>query len=362
MTTRGLVMSIGQFFQWWGAELASMLPRALRRRLERRHDTLRLTLEGTQAVVLERDDERLVEMGRVSLEAPDAREAMQGVVRRFAAHATRVEVAVPADRLLVKEIRLPLAAEENLAQVLGFEMQRHTPFRAEQVYFNHRVTARDPAAQMLAVRVALAPRASVQPLLGLLGDWGLEQADARSRDDGDDGVLEFVSRDFDRSAASGLNRALIALNAALLAAVVAIPLIQQQRLLDDLRVRLDASRDAAKAAVALEERIAAERERIAFLHRAKTMHPAVVELIESLSRRLPDDTWLYRLELREGRIEFQGTSSAASALIAALEASGAFEDVRFGSPVTQDAGDGRERFHVSARIAPRAPAARESSG
>ncbi|MDX1434508.1 MAG: PilN domain-containing protein, partial [Gammaproteobacteria bacterium] len=289
-------------------------------------------------------------------------EAMHALTRRFAPRATRVEVVVPADRLLVKEMRLPLAAQENLTEVLGFEMPRHTPFRADQVYFNYRVTARDPAAQMLAVRVALAPRSSVQPLLGLLDDWGLEQAAARALDDGEEDVLEFVPQDFQRSAASGLNRALIVINAVLLAAVVAMPLLEQQRLLDDLRVRLDSARDAAKAAVALEERLAAERERIAFLQRAKAAHPAVVELIESLSRRLPDDTWLYRLELREDRIEFQGTSGAASALIAALEESGAFEDVRFGSPVTQDAGDGRERFHVSARIVPRADAARGTSG
>ncbi|MDX1434389.1 MAG: hypothetical protein R3286_18245, partial [Gammaproteobacteria bacterium] len=133
--TRGLAMSVGRFFQWWGTELASMLPRALRRHLERRHDTLRLTLEGTRAVVLERDNERLTEIGRVSLDQPDAREAMHALTRRFAPRATRVEVVVPADRLLVKEMRLPLAAQENLTEVLGFEMPRHTPFRADQVYF-----------------------------------------------------------------------------------------------------------------------------------------------------------------------------------------------------------------------------------
>lgn len=353
-------MGIGQFFQWWGAELASMLPRGVRRRLERRHDTLRLSLEDNEAVVRENGEERIVEVGRVSLESPDARAAMHDLVRGFSPRATRVEVAVPADRLLVKEIRLPLPAEENLAGVLTFEMQRHTPFRADQIYFNHHVVARDPAAQQLAVRVALAPRASVRVLLDLLADWRLAQAKSRATDD--DGVFEFVSEDFQRSAASGLNRTLIAVNVALLVAVVAVPLVQQQRLLDDLRARLDAAHDAATAAVALEERITAERERVAYLHRSKTTHPAVVELIERLSQRLPDDTWLYRLELRNDTIEFQGTSSAASALIAALEESGSFEDVRFGSPVTQDGGTGRERFHVSARIAPRATPGAETRG
>ena len=313
MSARGLVMGIGQFFQWWGTELVSLLPRGLRRRLERHHDVLRLGLEGNEAVVCDRVDGRLVELGRVSVDAPDARTSMLELVRKYDPHATRIEVAVPADRLLIKEIRLPLAAEENLAEVLGFEMQRHTPFRADQIYFNHRVTSRDPHAQQLGVRIALAPRGSLQPLLGLLEDWRLRQVSARGAGAEDDHILEFVSEDFQRSAASGLNRGLIALNAVMLAAVIAIPLLQQRHALEELRARLENARDAAKAAVALEERIAAERERLAFLHRSKASRPAAVEILESLTRRLPDDTWLYRLELRDDRLEFQGTSSAASA-------------------------------------------------
>jgi general secretion pathway protein L len=65
---------------------------------------------------------------------------------------------------------------------------------------------------------------------------------------------------------------------------------------------------------------------------------------------LPDDTWLFRAEIRDGKVHLQGTSSRASALIAGLEASSLLEDVRFASPVTQDGASGRERFHLSALI------------
>ncbi len=75
-----------------------------------------------------------------------------------------------------------------------------------------------------------------------------------------------------------------------------------------------------------------------------------MELLEELSARLPDDTWLFRAEVRDGKVHLQGTSTGASALIAELENSRFLEDVRFASPVTQDGASGRERFHLSASI------------
>ncbi len=82
----------------------------------------------------------------------------------------------------------------------------------------------------------------------------------------------------------------------------------------------------------------------------KTGQPASVELLEELSQRLPDDTWLFRVEVRDGKVHLQGTSTTASALIAELEGSLFLENVRFASPVTQDGASGRERFHLSASI------------
>ena len=40
---------------------------------------------------------------------------------------------------------MPAATEENLPQVLSFEMDRLTPFRSDEVYFDHRVVGRDRA-------------------------------------------------------------------------------------------------------------------------------------------------------------------------------------------------------------------------
>lgn len=356
-------MRLAEFLEWWRAELAGMLPEALRRRWARRHETVRLTSLDGEVCISRRLNGRLEELGRVEAMAPGARERLDAILGEAGLVATRIEVGIPADKVLTKQIRLPLAAEENLHQVLGFEMQRQTPFRAEQVYFNHAITARDPHGQQIAVALCVAPRAAIDGVLDLLGARDFAPVNAGAASDGGKHVFAFRADDALQLPSSNLRRALWALNALLLVAVIAIPFVQQQRHLEKLRTRLAETRSAAMTASDLQQRIDGQRERARFVFAQKASQPAAVELLEELSRQLPNDTWLFRVEIRDGKVHIQGTSAAASALIAELEDSQLLEGVRFASPVTQDGASGRERFHIVARVVARtAPALAGAAG
>jgi general secretion pathway protein L len=347
-------MGIGEFFSWWRAELAGMLPDAWQRRFERRQHTLLLTLDGDELRVERADHGRFEELGRVDTTLPDAGERLAAMLSELKAESTRVEVSVPSKKMLMKQIQLPLAAEENLHQVLGFEMQRQTPFRAEQVYYNYRVRARRPETQKLIVQLFVVPRMVVAQALDLVADWDLVPAPAESDSSRSDGNFTFVPGDIVRRPSSRLNHGLLALNLVLLGCVIAIPLVQQQRNVEILRARLDEIRTAAASAVELRERIDAHVARAQYLFGHKAEQPTSVELLEELSQRLPDHTWLFRAEIRDGSVHLQGMSTRASALIAELEDSDYFKDVHFASPVTQDGATGRERFHLSASVVMRA--------
>jgi len=73
-----------------------------------------------------------------------------------------------------------------------------------------------------------------------------------------------------------------------------------------------------------------------------------IALIDEMSRILPDDTWLTRVDIAGREIQVQGQSLSAAALIELLEKSPVFENVRFRSPVTQVPRTEAERFHLSA--------------
>jgi general secretion pathway protein L len=86
------------------------------------------------------------------------------------------------------------------------------------------------------------------------------------------------------------------------------------------------------------------------LRQHKTQTPPVIDVLERLSRLLPDSTWLKQLEIKNGSVHLQGFSADASSLIGILEKDSNFSGVRFSSPVTQDEDSGRERFRISATI------------
>ena len=56
-------------------------------------------------------------------------------------------VALPPSQVLRKTLVLPAAVEENLRQALAYDLDRHTPFQAEELYFDAVVVGRDAAEQ-----------------------------------------------------------------------------------------------------------------------------------------------------------------------------------------------------------------------
>ena len=348
---------LGRFLRWWGEELAALLPRWLRSSAPRQGNALCLDVHPGEVVVSHREGGREQALGRVALDheglpAPADRERLQALTAGLRPESIPCEATVAPELGLVKEVELPAAAEENLHQVLTFEMERLTPFRAADVYFDHRVISRDGA--LLRVRLALAPRAVVDRAIGLLPDWDLRVAERPSRAGGGDlaVTLTFLAPVYRERRPGRISGFLVLLNLLLLAAAVAIPLLEERQYLVELDTRLNAAKREAQSASEVARQVDALRAQLRFLGAIASDRLTAVELLEELSARLPDNTWVFRLELRAGTVHVHGSSVAASALIATLEDSELFSDVRFASPVLREGNTGRERFHLTARVAP----------
>ncbi|MCK5191112.1 MAG: PilN domain-containing protein, partial [Methylococcales bacterium] len=86
------------------------------------------------------------------------------------------------------------------------------------------------------------------------------------------------------------------------------------------------------------------------LIKSKNGVPSLLELINLLSQLIQDDTWLTHLKYNDTRLQIQGQSPTASALIGVLESSSLFSNARFVSPLTQDKKTGLERFQISVDV------------
>jgi general secretion pathway protein L len=350
ISTRAWGRSLERLYRWWIGELAEALPPGLRRAL----------WGGRQRVWLELDADELV----VSRDGPEGREPLaryrleeldRPVPAAREAEGREVMLVLPAERVLEKVLTLPLAAEENLAQVLAFEMDRQTPFKASQVYYAFRTEGRDAAARTLRVRLTLVLRPYLDELLGRLGRAGLQPAQAGPAQAdsarGIGGNLLPPERRPRRSLVPRLANLSLGLAAVALAvAVLALPLLAKRQAIEVLRPLVAEAEEKAKAARALEQDLRDAVAHSQFLIDKKRSAQSVLEVLNEMTRLLPDDTWSTRFDLQGGEVQVQGESNGAAMLIPLLDGSPLFNNVRFRSPVTQDPRVGIERFHLSAEV------------
>ncbi|MEM7251676.1 MAG: PilN domain-containing protein [Pseudomonadota bacterium] len=355
---------ISAFFRWWFAELAGLLPASWRERSERKLTTVRFQVlpgvieigELTNGGMKKMAELPLGPDGRVAPEADFLRSLQTLLGRRFPVGRSAVEVGLPAGRALAREVELPLPAEENLRGVLGFEMERLTPFPVDDIYFSGQIIHRDPTKKKLDVGLLVVPKGQVDPVLGLL------PSDARSalgeeanvQQEGDGHVVVFTPTHTERAGRRRTVWGMVAVNVALLIALIAVPIWQQGKVKESLSRKVRVAAASAAESSDIQNRIDSLRQEMTQIADVKAGSPPVVETLEEVARLLPDTTWLVRFEIRDGEIQLRGSSNAASGLIETLESSALLEDVRFASPVVRDGNSGRERFHLSARFVQRA--------
>ena len=90
-----------------------------------------------------------------------------------------------------------------------------------------------------------------------------------------------------------------------------------------------------------------------FLDRSRAARPTTVEILDELSRRLPDGTWLEKVAIEGDQLVLIGLSSEASALVRRLEPSPLWRSPALTGALQPDPRTGRDRFSLVAELATR---------
>jgi general secretion pathway protein L len=344
---------VREFFAWWLGQLAELLPQGLRRSALTAVDAMVIKpigplSRGIEAVSISlRRNGRETPLGRFGLGATNLAE-----LPRAAGRTTVLRLDGPD--ILGKTVTLPLAAERELDQVLGFEMDRETPFKAEEIYWNHRIEKVDRQNGRLVVRLVLVPKANLAPLLTALG-----QSEIRPRRveiAGGPDADAYLPLDRDGGRAHHPSNRLVWPAAACCAilglAAVVIPFIRQELALASLERQIAVGRAAAAEADSLRQEIDRLASSADFVdsERDKAGRPLVV--LVAATRVLPDDTYLTEMELQKRKVTLSGRSAAAARLIGPLAADGTFRNPGFAAPVTRVEALHTELFTINAEVAP----------
>ena len=161
------------FLGWWLRELAGLLPRRFRQPDRRERRGCVLILERQKSVVLEPTAEGERALGSVGTDAPDHDQRLSELLKRARRRRRPLTVRLSDELGLHKILDLPLAAKDDLDQMLRLEMDRLTPFRADEIYFAHRVLGSDARNRRLSVELQLAPKREIDRVLEAARSFGV---------------------------------------------------------------------------------------------------------------------------------------------------------------------------------------------
>jgi general secretion pathway protein L len=330
---------LAQVFAWWWRQIVSLVPAKLHR------------AGLPDAVVI--DIDRLDDGGRPGgtiLVRRAGQERFAGPLRLSGAATPNpapglaTALRLPDGMVLHRDVSLPLAAERDLASVLGFEMDRLTPFHTDEIFWSIAGLRRDPA-RGLVMTLLITLRAPLEKLLETLAARNLKPRFVEAP------AGRIVLSPRSGAASRDLKLALFALAAILALACLAIPPIRQQLALDAVQSQIAALQPAAHEALALRRQLniaASGQSAIAAAQR----NGDALQTIAALTNALPDGTYLTDLTLKSGALTFDGSSTNAARLIAILAGIPGFADPRFVAPVTRAINGEADLFSIRVTLAP----------
>lgn len=340
---------------WWRGELVALLPARMRAWLERGPDVLWLSVDSN---VL---DARRVRTGAVlATIAGDLPVEVQRATFSKACAGTDPDdrwlvLVVSADSVLQRRLVMPLAAAADPRRVVGYELDRQTPFRADQVYYDVRVSHESAPAGQVVLELFVAPRAELDPMLERLALMGAhpDAVDVQVAGGGLAGVdlLPPARRPHRVDRRERVNWVLAGACVLLLVLVLGQWLGNRRAALARMQDEVDAMRTQATQSEQLRAQLLAAMAASKFLVQRKADSPPPLVVLNDLTARLPATVWLDTFTLDDsGGIDIKGEAEHAAALIDTLGSSPILGEPKLQGVIQPDPRTGKERFELAARV------------
>jgi general secretion pathway protein L len=272
------------------------------------------------------------------------------------ARGNSIEIVLQPSRFLFRPLELPRRAGEFLDGIVRAQIDRLTPWSAEDAAFGWNRPS-EIANDRIVVTVAAMARSSVAPfvqaLAGLNADSIVVSTVAPGGHGGGTPIKVFEHARRGALEVQRLRRALVSVLVACgLTAGAAIA--ADEFIGGSLQARQDeiAHRIAVSQATIRASLDAGRNSVLAGLERRKNQTPSRVIVLEALSRIFPDDTYVTELRIAGDKMQVVGITRDAPSLIRLLAQSSYFRQPTFFAPTTRSPSQPGESFHIEAQILP----------
>ena len=349
------------FLHWWGGELTWLLPVRIRAWLQRGPDVLRLTV-GADGLLVKRARTGDV-LATIPAELPTEvqRATFTTACAGIDPDDRRLVLVVAGTSVLQRRLPMPLAAAADPRKVVGYELDRQTPFKPDQLYYDVRVSPAPAPAGQVVLDLYAAPRTELDPMLERLAAIGVHPdcVDVQTGNGTLAGVdlLPAGRRPRRLDKRRRLNWILAAGCVLLVVLVLGQWLGNRRAALAKMQDEVDAMRARATQSEQLRAQLTAAVAASQFLVKRKAGNPPPLAVLDDLTRRMPATAWLDAMTLDDsGGLDIKGEADKAAALVDTLGGSRVFGEPRLQGVIQPDPATGKERFELTARVRQQGPA------
>jgi general secretion pathway protein L len=356
---------IGDVLTWWSHQMLDLVPARLTRPDPSEAGALLVEplIDGVRLIRRNAGSETVLGVHPLRQDAvlddPDAEDRVAVIraigVARGEQDRLPVLVRLPTSSVLVRDVTLPLAAEAGLDRVLSYEMDRLTPFSAEQAFYAWSILGRDREAGRLSLRLSLVPAAGLRPLLGVLAEAGAspQAIELLPGPAGGRGLRIPLAHEAPVSARRQRRAMQAAWAGCAVLAVLAVLLPFGLQHMASVRAerRIASLRPTVNAVQELQRKIAGGSAGALLVRAERDRLGDALGVLAATTRVLPDDSFLTDLTLRGGQLTISGQSPSAARLIPAISAEPGFTTPTFAAPVTRIEGQQADLFSIRAGVA-----------
>lgn len=278
----------------------------------------------------------------------EVRRSLMGKVDR---DSKQILLRLSPDDVVRKAIRVPYAALDLMDSVVENKIETIVPWSQENTYYGYKVASDDTSGDQIDAVVMATSKQLVDGILEQAANIGLAPRAVDFAPTPEDmSPVDLLSLEPDPliKSAKRLNIAFVALvcgslTTSLFGAYQVWALNAQYDELDGKIASIMTRVEEVKRLNNENEKLKEQRERLA---RRKADNRPVMELIEALSRALPDSAYLEEMEIHGNEARLVGKSSDPTGLIGILESTPEFEDVRFSAPTTREDGQKLGTFSI----------------
>jgi general secretion pathway protein L len=273
---------------------------------------------------------------------------------KTAFRGSRVETMLQSDHVMFSPLDFPSQAGDFLDGMIRTQVDRLTPWTVNDAIFGWSQPA-NAGNERIEVTFAATSKLKIQPLLQLAHALEVGSvavfAKASTREASSTRI-----KLFDKSLQSAIGRKAdvprilraVLLSAGLAAAACLLVAAYLGSSLQSEQQELQRRISQRRAALRLDP--TAGGSGLSLLAKRKQATPSSVMVLESVSRVLPDTTYVTELRIEGDKVQVVGMTQNAPALIRLMEQSPQFTRATFFAPTTHAQNEPGERFHIEAHI------------